>query len=278
MTNKVLSFALGFILTLGMFSQKPQRIAYIDMEYILENIPDYQNAVNQLNQKAEKWKQNVNQLQNEVDQMQLNLSNEKALLTKNLVDEREQDIAIKVEDLRKLQNKYFGTNGELFTLRQQLTKPIQDQVFNAIQEIAVNRQYDFVFDKSSDLIMLYFNDKYDISDMIVKSITRSEKQKDIQEKRNELNVESKELTEEQIQRQEENDQKKADQQTKKEEMLNKIELQKAERAKLREEQLKAIEEARQKKIQEKEEARKKLEEKKAAEKKAREEKQQNEGH
>ncbi len=277
MTKKVLSFALGFILTLGLFAQKPQRIAYIDMEYILEHIPDYQNAVNQLNQKAEKWKLNLDQLQKEIDQMQLNLSNEKALLTKDLIDERELDISLKVDDLRKQQTKYFGTDGDFFILRQQLTKPVQDQVFNAIQEIATNRQYDFVLDKSSDLIMLYSNDKYDISDMIVKSITRTEKQKEMKEK---IDVkdpfDEKELTEEQIKRQEENEQKKAEQVTKKEEMLNKVEQQKADRAKLREEQIKASEEAKLKKLQEKEEAQKKLEEKKAAEKKAREDKQQNE--
>jgi hypothetical protein len=212
--------------------------------------------------------------------MKANLSNEKALLTKDLIEEREEDIRLKADDLRVLQNKYFGTNGDLFSLRQQLIKPVQDQVFNAIQEMAVNRGYDFILDKSSDLIMLYSNNKYDISDIVLKSITRTDKQNDLKElqdqKRQEGNVDEKvdeEISEAAQQKQEELDAKKAEQETKKQELQDKIEAQKAERAKQREEQLKAIEESRQKKIQEREAARKKLEEKKAADQKAREEKQ-----
>lgn len=277
MTKKVLFIALGFVMTLELFAQKPQRIAFIDMEYILENIPDYQTAQSQLNQKVAKWQENIAEKQRELDQMKSNLSNEKALLTKDLIEEREEDITIKSDELRTLQNKYFGTNGDLFMLRQQLVKPIQDQVFNAIQEIAVNRQYDFVLDKSSDLIMLYSNEKYDISDMVVKSITRTEKQNDLREKQSEAKgnkVEGEQvLTEAQEERQEALEAQKTEQETKKKELQDKIEAQKAERAKQREEQLKAIEESRQKKLMEREEARKKLEEKKAADQKAREEKQ-----
>lgn len=277
MTKKVLFIALGFVMTLELFAQKPQRIAFIDMEYILENIPDYQTAQSQLNQKVTKWQENIAEKQRELDQMKSNLSNEKALLTKDLIEEREEDITIKTDELRTLQNKYFGTNGDLFMLRQQLVKPIQDQVFNAIQEIAVNRQYDFVLDKSSDLIMLYSNEKYDISDMVVKSITRTEKQNDLREKQAEAKgnkVEGEQiLTEAQEERQEALEAQKTEQETKKKELQDKIEAQKAERAKQREDQLKAIEEARQKKLLEREEARKKLEEKKAADQKAREEKQ-----
>lgn len=265
-------------MTLGLYAQKPQRIAYIDMEYILENIPDYQNALSQLNQKVAKWQETVADKQREIDLLKASLANEKALLTKDLIEEREEDIKIKSDDLHNLQNKYFGTTGDLYKLRQQLVKPVQDQVFNAIQEIATSRQYDFVLDKSSDLIMLYSNEKYDISDMIIKTITRTEKQRASKEK---LDVkdpfDEKVVTEEQQKRAEELDQKKAEQAEAKEEIKNKIEQQKADREKQREEQLKAIEEARQKKIHEREEARKKLEEKREADKKAREEKMQNKG-
>ena len=265
-------------MTLGIFAQKAQRIAYIDMEYILENIPDYQTAKSQLDQKVVKWQENITEKQNEIDRMKSDLSNERALLTSDLILEREEDISIKVDELKKLQNKYFSTKGDLFMLRQQLVKPIQDQVFNAIQEIAVNRAYDFVLDKSSDLIMLYSNDKYDISDMIIKSITRTEKQNDLKEKQAKFNSSKEQnidpqLSEDAIAKQEVMDEKKAEQEVKKQEMQSKIEAQKEERAKQREEQLKAIEESRKKKLLEREKARKKLEEKKAADQKAREEKQ-----
>lgn len=290
MYKKVLFTALGFAFTLGLFAQKPQRIAYIDMEYILQNVPDYQQAKAQLDQKVGKWQDNIADKQREIDQMKLNLSNEKALLTHDLILEREEDIAIKADELRKLQSKYFGVDGELFRLRQQLVKPVQDQVYNAVQELAENRQYDFVLDKSSDLIMLYSNDKYDISDMVVKSITRSEKQKEIVDKQQKANgnaTQGKELSEEaqarkeaieqqraeqETEKQEAAEQRKTEQENKKKELQDRIEAQKAERAKQREEQLKAIEEARQKKIQEREEMKRKLEEKRAADQKAREEK------
>lgn len=278
MTKKVLLIAIGFLMTLGQFAQKPQRIAYIDMEYILENIPDYQKALSQLNQKVVKWQENIADNQRAIDLLKASLANEKALLTKDMIEEKEEDIKIKSDDLRNLQNKYFGTSGDLFKLRQQLIKPVQDQVFNAIQEIATSRQYDFVLDKSSDLIMLYSNEKYDISDMIIKTITRTEKQRANKEK---IDVKDpfneKVVSEEQQKRVEELEQKKSEQAAAKEEMKTKIEQQKADREKQREEQLKAIEETRQKKIQEREDARKKLEEKKEADKKAREEKLQNKG-
>ncbi len=276
MTKKVLFIAVGFMITLGHYAQKPQRIAYIDMEYILEKIPDYQNNKAQIDQKVSKWQENIAEKQRELDLMKSNLSNEKALLTKDLIEERIEDIDLKAEDLRKLQNKYFGTTGDLFMLRLQSVKPIQDQVFNAIQEIAVNRQYDFVLDKSSDLIMLYSNDKYDISDMVIKSITRTEKQKDLKDKQNKSietnDQEEKVLTKAQEEQKEILETKKAEQEIKKQELQTKIETQKAARAKQREDQLKAIEEARQKKLLEREEAQRISQEKKAAEQKAREEK------
>lgn len=290
MYKKVLLTLLGFTFTLGLWAQKPQRIGYIDMEYILQNVPDYQQANAQLDQKIQKWQSNIAAKQSEIDQMKLNLSNERALLTNDLIVEREEDIALKADDLRKMQNMYFGVDGELFRLRQQLVKPVQDQVYNAVQEIAENRQYDFILDKSSDLIMLYSNDKYDISDMVVKSITRSEKQKDMLEKQEKIAEKSgkgKELSEEaqarkdaieekraeqQAEKEEAVEQRQAEQQNKKKELQDRIAAQKEERERQRQEQLKAIEDARQKKIQEREEMKRKLEEKRAADQKAREEK------
>ena len=107
--------------------------------------------------------------------MRAELNNEKALLTKDLIAEKEEDIQIKELDLKKLQAVYFGVDGDLFLLRQQLVKPVQDLVFNAVQDIATKRKYDFVLDKSSDLIMLYSNTDFDISDMVISSITRAKK-------------------------------------------------------------------------------------------------------
>lgn len=272
MTKKFLFLFVSILFVTTAFAQKPQRIAYIDMEYILENVPDYQKATSQLQSKVQKWQDKIAKGQRELEILKTDLSNEKALLTKDLIEEREEDISIKAEELNKTQNRYFGTKGDLFRLRKQLVKPVQDQVYNAIQDIAKKRKYDFVLDKSSDLIMLYTNDKYDISDLVIKSITRSEKQKQIIEKRTKK---QKEISAKQNQAKEPNpelEKKLEEREAKKKELKERVDRQKAERAKKREEQKKAIEEARQQKIKDREEAKKKIADKRAAEQKAREEK------
>ncbi len=276
MTKRVLFVLMSMVFALNIAAQKPQRIAYIDMEYILENVPDYQKATTQLDAKVQKWQEKIAKEERELEVLKTDLSNEKALLTKNLIEEREEDIAIKAEELKKTKNKYFGTEGDLYKLRKQLVKPVQDQIYNAIQDIAKKRKYDFVLDKSSDLIMLYTNDKYDISDLVVKSITRNEKQKQIAEKRSKKQMAIKAKQKRAKEPNPELQKKMEEREAKKKQLKDKIEAQKKERAKKREEQKKKIEAARKKKLEEREAAKKKIADKRAAEQKAREEKQQQE--
>ena len=166
-------------------AQKPQRVAYIDMNYILENIPEYQNAQSQLNSKIKSWQEKLDGLSAEIEQLKTDLSNEKPLLTKELIREREEDIEIKEQELKRLEQAYFGPTGDLFQLRKQLATPVQDQVYNAIQDISKNKRYDFVFDRSSDLIMLYSNPKFDISELVLNSIVKNRKRQAIQDRKNE---------------------------------------------------------------------------------------------
>jgi len=162
-------------------AQKPQRIAYIDMNYILENVPEYAAAQAQLDNKVRTWQQKLDVLSDEIEQMKTDLSNEKSLLTKELISEREEDIDIENQELSRLQQAYFGPTGDLFQMRKQFVKPVQDQVYNAIQDIATKKRYDFVLDKSSDLIMLYSNSKYDISELVLNSIVKNRKRKAVQD-------------------------------------------------------------------------------------------------
>ncbi|WP_298782473.1 OmpH family outer membrane protein [uncultured Polaribacter sp.] len=170
------------------WSQKGQVIAYIDMEYILENVPEYIQAQNTLDSKVAKWRKNLDKQTRHIEVLKTDLANEKAILTKDLIIEKEEEIAIKQEELRRLESLYFGPNGDMFLVRKQLVKPIQDQVYNAIQSIAARKKYDFVFEKSSDLVMLYSNKKYDISELILSTIDRTrlidEKNKKREEKKN----------------------------------------------------------------------------------------------
>ena len=154
-------------------SQRSQIIAYIDMEYILENVPEYLEAQNTLNAKIAKWRKKLDDQARHIEVMKTDLANEKIILTEDLVEEREEEIALKQEELRRLESLYFGPKGDLFLVRKQLVKPIQDQVYNAIQGIAKRKKYDFVFDKSSDLVMLFSNKKYDISDLVLATIDRT---------------------------------------------------------------------------------------------------------
>lgn len=151
------------------------KIGYIDMEYILEKVPDYAEAINQLEQKAQKWKQEIELKKNEINKLKETLKNERVLLTKELIEEREEEIAYLEKELLEYQENRFGPKGDLIIQKSVLIKPIQDQIFTIVQDVAEQRKYDFIFDKSSDLTMLFAAQKYDISDFVVKKLTASQK-------------------------------------------------------------------------------------------------------
>ncbi len=266
MTKKIFLFAF-LILGFSSIAQKAQKIGYVDLEYILENIPEYMEAQSKINAKAITWQNDIEKQQNEIEDLKAELNNEKALLTKALIEEKEEDIQIKELDLKNQQIAHFGTNGDLFFLRQQLVKPVQDIVYNAIQDIASKRRFDFVMDKSSSLLMLYTNKEFDISELVLNSVTRSKKVDAIKEKQNqkENNIEGNMENDAEINAGNNADvlQEKIDErEAKKEALKKKIEDQKAEKLRQREEQKNAIEAKRQQRIKEIKAAKKAQEEKK----------------
>ncbi|WP_418509100.1 OmpH family outer membrane protein [Corallibacter sp.] len=181
MRFKVLFLVIAvFMISLSSFSQRGVRIGYIDTEYILENVPEYQEATSQLESKVQKWKTEIETQLSGIEQKRKDLSNEKALLTKELIEEREEDIAFEEKEILDYQQKRFGPNGDLIIQKKQLIQPIQDQIFAAVQDIAAKRKYDFVFDKSADVVMLYSADRFDFSEEVIRSITRSAKRKQAQ--------------------------------------------------------------------------------------------------
>ncbi len=174
--KKIILTVLLSSLTIGfLFAQKAQRMAYIDSEYILENMPEYVDAQAKLNERIQKWQHQLDAKKSEVEMMKADLINQKALLTKELILDKEEDIAIKETEFRNLQTQYFGSTGDLFFYRKQFVKPIQDQMYNAVKEIAEQKKYDFVFDKTSDLIMLYSNNAFDISELVLNSISKTKR-------------------------------------------------------------------------------------------------------
>ncbi|AWH84821.1 hypothetical protein HYN59_06640 [Flavobacterium album] len=160
----------------GAQGAKGVKIAYIDMNYILDKAPDYAEAKNQLEQKAQKWKQEIDVKRGEINKLIDGLKAERALLTKELIEEREEEIAYLEKELLDFQEKKFGPTGDLITQKSVLVKPIQDQIFTIVQDLAEIRKYDFVFDKSSDLTMLFAANKHDISDLVLRRMERASKQ------------------------------------------------------------------------------------------------------
>ncbi|MEL6810074.1 MAG: OmpH family outer membrane protein [Bacteroidota bacterium] len=186
-----LSLALvGFALSVQ--AQRGVRIGYIDMEYILESVPEYQEASTQLDGKVQRWKKDLEKKNDEIEQMKLNLSNERVLLTIELVEEREEEIQILEEEMLKYQQDRFGPNGDLDIQRRQLVQPIQDQVFNIVQEIAEAKKYDFIFDKSADVVMLFAAQRNDISDQVLRSINRAAKREEAKNRKEKKNIEKRE--------------------------------------------------------------------------------------
>lgn len=161
---------------------KTTRIGYIDMEYILENVSDYKEAKSQLELKAQKWKQEVEAKKININTLKESLKAEKALLTKELIEERETEIKFQEQEMMDYQQKQFGSDGNLMRQKAALAKPIQDQVFTAVQDIAEAKNYDFVFDKSSDLTMLFSNKRFDISDQVLRVLNRTEKREQLTKK------------------------------------------------------------------------------------------------
>jgi len=244
MKKIVLSIILCVCANLS-WTQRSQKIAYIDMEYILENVPEYLDAQNTLNTKISKWRKKLDDQARHIEILKSDLANEKAILTKDLIEEKEQEIGLKQIELRRLESLFFGPKGDMFTVRKQLVKPIQDQVFNEIQSIAKRKKYDFVFDKSSDLVMLYSNKKYDISDFVLASINRSRL---IETKNEKKKAPEKQLTDKQ------------------KEVIAKKEAAKAKKIEKVNEKKRLIEEKRKAKLELRNEARKKLRERNAEKK------------
>lgn len=174
----------SFLISIASFSQsRGVKIGYIDMDYILEKVPEYAESKNQLEQKAQKWKQEIEVKKNAIQKLKDDLNTEKVLLTKELIEEREEEIAFQEKELLDYQEKRFGPKGDLIIQKTMLVKPIQDQVFTAIQDIAEQQKYDFIFDKSSDLTMLFAAQRFDISDRVIRVITRSQKREQLSKKR-----------------------------------------------------------------------------------------------
>jgi len=144
-----------------------QKFAFVDSEYILENIPAYKAAQEQLDQLSAQYQKELESMHAEIEQMYKDFQSESVLLSDEMKRKREDVIITREKEYKDLQRKYFGREGDLFKKRQGLVKPIQDDVFNAIQEISTEGSYAVIFDKSSGVTLIYTNPKFDLSDQVL---------------------------------------------------------------------------------------------------------------
>ena len=189
-------FILLFLISTFIFAQRGIKIGYIDTEYILENLPEYNQISKRLEEKAGDWKKEVEERTRKIDQKKESLKSERILLTSEMIEEIEEEILIDEEELSEYQQKRFGPRGDLIIQKQQLIQPIQDQIFNAIRELAKSRNYDFIFDKSADIVMLYSDKRYDVSDQILRTISRANNRKKVDSRKDKREIENESLIDE----------------------------------------------------------------------------------
>ena len=245
MTPKNIYFALlVFLVNFCTFAQKSTRIAYLDMDYILSQLEEYKIASQQLNEKVIQWQKEIEAKQAEIQARKDKLEAEKPLLTAEMLKDREEEIDILERNLESYQQKRFGTNkGDYIEQRWKLAQPIQDQIFNIVQEIGKTKKYDYIFTKE-DASAVFAEEKYDITKLVLRLLKRKDNAEDRNKEISELLKENYnyELKDEKTKRKEAYEKQKADNLAKRQ----------AEREKIKQQQV----QQRLKRQQEKEEANK----------------------
>lgn len=158
---------LSLFLIFGAQFASAQKYGYVDTQYILDNMPEYAEAQEQLNKMSEEWQKEIEQKFMMVDKKQREFDSEAILLPEEIKKQRQQEIDALRMDAMETQKRRFGVGGDLFQSRESLIKPIQDKIFNAIQQVAVEGQYAFVFDKANQSNLLYADPKYDLSKKVL---------------------------------------------------------------------------------------------------------------
>ena len=166
--KRILMLALGVLFFTG--ALLAQKYAIIDTRYILDKMPDYKVAQQNLDVVAAGWQKDIDSRQTDLDKMYKDFESEQVMLSDELKKKREDQLFVKEKELRDLQRKRFGFEGDLFKKRQELIKPIQDKVYNAVQKMAVQRGYDFVLDKSEGITIIFADPKLDKSEDVLKDM------------------------------------------------------------------------------------------------------------
>ena len=192
MKTKIYFSTLLCLIFLSVSAQRGARIAYIDMDFILNKNKEFKTANQLLDEKIAQWKEEIEVKKLQLKRIEYQFAVEKILLTPELIADRELEIKDFASEVVSLQEKRFGPKGDMIIQKNQLLKPVQDQILSIVQDIAKERKYDFVFDRSSDIIMLYSSKNYDISSLVLRRIQVQER---INERKEKINSAKKVLDE-----------------------------------------------------------------------------------
>ena len=163
-------FSLIWIFALASTFTFAQKVAYVDSDYIMEKIPEYKAAQDEVERISERWQQELETMYKEIETMYSDYQAQEVLLPEDVKQERQEEIFQSEREAKEYREKKFGYNGELFSLQESRVKPIQDKVFRAVEAIAKRRRFDMVYDKAGETTWLYTNAAYDLSDEVLEEL------------------------------------------------------------------------------------------------------------
>jgi len=165
---KNLLLSLSFVLFASAITA--QKFAYVDSEYVLKHMPEYAEALGQLNQLSSEWQAEIEKKYENIERLKQAYQAEKTLLTEEMKSKRQADIVKKEQEARGMQMAKFGVGGELFSKREELIQPVQELIYQALQDVAKTGSYMVIFDMSNESNLLYANPKYDVTDKVIKKL------------------------------------------------------------------------------------------------------------
>ena len=165
--KRILIIAIMALFSVAPMMAQKFSVAYVDMQYILKNLPQYETANDQLNMISKRWQKDIDAAQQEAQILATNYQTEQIFLSAEMKQRREEEILAKEQEVLELKRKYFGQDGEWYKKRESLLKPIQDEIYNAIQDLANEKRYDVVKDRSAEPSLIYMSSKLDISDQVL---------------------------------------------------------------------------------------------------------------
>ena len=163
------------LLNLNISDTFAQKFGYVDTNYILGQMPDYAEAKSEIDKISKAWEQEIQEMYKEIEEMETSLKAEEVLLTKEMKDDRFKEIDLRWNEVKEYQKKIFGFEGLFFLKKKELIKPVQDQVFEAVEKVAKNHRLQIVFDKSGDLVMIYTDPIHDYTDYVLEELGLGDK-------------------------------------------------------------------------------------------------------